>query len=109
MRAVMSAQTIWRTVGGGAIGLCVIMAVVGVRAEFLRTSPLVFFAFWGVFLVLFLVAIFCVLLDLRYIRLQYKLAKRELFHETLGDETFRRKLKKLAEEEAGQENGENAD
>ena len=48
---------------------------------------------WGGFLRLLFVALYIVLLDVRYIRMQYHLGKREIFRKTLGSEEFRRALR----------------
>ena len=48
--------------------------------------------YWGVFLVFLLAAFYVVVLDIRYIRLQYLLAQRDAFHHTIGSEDFRRAL-----------------
>jgi predicted Holliday junction resolvase-like endonuclease len=55
------------------------------------------FVFWGIYwavaLLLLAIAIYMVLIDLRYLRLQFKLAERELFLDTLGSEDFRREIR----------------
>lgn len=68
------------------------MAWYGVHAR-LFSGPLLFLVlYWGAFVLLLAVTFYTVLLDVRYIKLQYSLEKRELFRETLGDETFRKAL-----------------
>jgi hypothetical protein len=86
-------QAGWRKAGGVCIGVAGLMAWFGVDAESLRSSVLIFGLYWALFLIFFCTAIALVLLDLRYIRLQYSLGKRAIFEETLGDEEFRRRLK----------------
>lgn len=56
-------------------------------------------AYWTLFLVLMLTALFAALLDLYYIRLQYRLGQREIFRNTLGSEDFRRALRALREKD----------
>ena len=53
-------------------------------------------------LVLLLTAFYVVLLDIRYIRMQFKIGERELFRETVDNEQFRRALReaKAAQESA---------
>jgi hypothetical protein len=68
------------------------MAYGGVRWTALRESLALFCAYWGFFLICLLVALYCAILDWRYIHVQYTIARRELFRETLGDEAFRRAL-----------------
>jgi hypothetical protein len=86
-------QTWWRKVGVGAVALAALMAWVGAEAEFLRRSVLLLLVYWGIFTAVFVTALLMVILDLRYIRLQYVLGKREIFQQTLGDEQFRKSLK----------------
>lgn len=92
--APLFTQARWRVVGGICIAVSAIMAWYGAESTALRTSMAVFAVYWVVFAAVFLTAMAMVLLDLRYIRLQYKLGKREIFYDTLGDEEFRRVLKK---------------
>lgn len=79
--------------GGVAIAVCAIMAWYGVAFVRSGATPLFLFCYWGVFLVSLVVAMYMVLLDVRYIRLQYILGKREVFRSTLGEESFRRSLR----------------
>ncbi|MBI2433825.1 MAG: hypothetical protein HYV26_13240 [Candidatus Hydrogenedentes bacterium] len=59
-------------------------------------------AYWGVFLLLLLLALYLALVDLRFIRLQYLLGRREIFYDTLGSEEFRQALRKAQEEQREQ-------
>lgn len=74
------------------IGLSAVMVLLGPGAPVARAHPLLFAGYWLVFSLLLVGALYCVLLDIRYIRLEYRLARRRLFHETLGSEDFRRTL-----------------
>lgn len=56
-------------------------------------------AYWTLFLVLMLTALLAALLDLYYIRLQYRLGQREIFRNTLGSEDFRRALRALRQKD----------
>ena len=49
--------------------------------------------YWGVFVLLVLAALFTALLDIRYNLVRYTMAKREVFREILGEESFRRSLR----------------
>ena len=69
------------------------MAWGGTRSGVTCLSPLALLAYWGVFLVALLVALYMALIDLRYIRLQYSLGEKELFEETLGSEELRTALR----------------
>lgn len=88
----MQLQTKWRLAGGGAVGLSAVMAWYGAAFLSFREGTLFLLAYWGVFLALLLVAFYCVLLDIRYIRMLYALERRRVFHETLGNAEFRRAL-----------------
>ncbi|MFA6239394.1 MAG: hypothetical protein WC655_00610 [Candidatus Hydrogenedentales bacterium] len=96
-------QRNWRIVGGVSLGACAVMAWFGVQTLALRHSPMLFLAYWGAFFILFMVVLYCVLLDLRYIRIQHAVGEREAFQDILGDEKFRAALRQ-AQEEAAREN-----
>ncbi|MBI1319707.1 MAG: hypothetical protein GC168_12275 [Candidatus Hydrogenedens sp.] len=56
-------------------------------------SPVWFVAlYWLAWLVSLGVAIYCVLLDLRYIRAAFLLEERDLYRDTLGSEEFRQAM-----------------
>ena len=85
-------QRRWRVVCSVLIVCATGMAVYGVKEGFFASQPLHALIYWAVFLLLLAVVLFIVILDIRYIRLQYAVAKRELLRQTLGDETFRKAL-----------------
>lgn len=89
----MITQSQWRWAGGIAIGCAAVMAFAGVRVEMLHASLLFFCLYWGAFVLCFVAALYCAVLDWRYIRAEYALARRELFKETLGDQGLRKSLK----------------
>lgn len=93
----MLTQRRWRIFGALAIAASATLAYYGVRVEALRQSALYFALYWLVFLVCFIVAVYCALLDIRYIRLQRALAERKLFLDTVGDESFRKALRAAQE------------
>ena len=86
-------QKQWRTVGIVCLAGCGVMAVLGVRIEALRSSPALFLGYWAVFLLLFVITLYCVLLDIRFIKAEHAIMAREVFRETLGDEEFRNALR----------------
>ena len=97
-------QERWRIAGGICLGGAALMAVLGVKVSALRylftESVPLFVLYWAGFLVLLFLSLFIALLDFRYIRLQYTVAKRDLFKQTLGDEALREALNKaLAEKQ----------
>ncbi len=94
----------WRVIGGICLAGAGLMAWMGVKIEFVHSSHWLFLGYWGVFAILFLTTIYCVILDLRYIRVQSTLAEREVFRQTLGDEEFRRALR--AAQEAAAKHGD---
>lgn len=55
-------------------------------------SPITFFGYWGLLMLLLAITLYIVVLDIRYIRLQYLLGQRDLLRQTLEDEAFRRAL-----------------
>ena len=69
------------------------MAWSGTRPGVTSLDPVYQIAYWGLFLVALLVALYMALLDLRYIRMQYSLGEKELFEDTLGSEEFRTALR----------------
>jgi len=89
----MKAQQIWRSAGLVFILGSAGMAWYGANIPWREYSLNFFVIYWGGFMVLFVAAIYCALLDIRYITAQYAAAKREVFRETLGDEDFRRALR----------------
>jgi len=94
----MLTQSGWRKAGIGTLAMSMIMAGVGTRLPSLNRSPLVFFGYWGVFALFLLASVAIALLDLRYIRAQYAMGRREAFRQTLGDESFRASLRKASRE-----------
>jgi len=79
--------------GGLSLAGSALLAIYG--PETLRSQwPLpALLAYWGFFLALILAALFAALLDLYYIRLQYRIGQREIFRATIGSEEFRRALR----------------
>lgn len=66
----------------------------GAESDTSRQPLLFLVVYWSIFLVLFAVTILIVLLDLRYIRLQYRLGERAIFRQTLGEEALRKSLRR---------------
>lgn len=85
-------QRNWRITGGVAITGCAVMAFFARHVMSSGASPIILSVFWVIWLLLLLLAMYCVLLDIRYLRVQFRLHERELFEETLGNETFRRAI-----------------
>lgn len=104
-----SMQTKWRMACGVAVLVAGGMAWYGAESVSLRRSLATFAAYWGVFLVLIGIIFFIVLLDLRYIRLQYVIARRELYRQAFEDEEFRKALLGATEKRAGGAAPENAE
>jgi TRAP-type C4-dicarboxylate transport system permease small subunit len=96
----MKAQRIWRTAGGIALVCCALLAWFGVDNVRADDSFVYFALYWSAFLFFLLVALYVVLLDMRYIRLQYHLGRQEIFRATLGNEEFRRALHTRLQEKA---------
>ncbi|NUM53058.1 MAG: hypothetical protein HUU46_05390 [Candidatus Hydrogenedentes bacterium] len=96
----MLTQFRWRVAGAILIVISGGMAFFGVRLPILHESRAAFLVYWLVFLVALIAAIYCALLDLRYIRVRMAMEERELFRDTLGDESFRKALREAQAEEA---------
>jgi len=101
----MTLQTKWRIAGGIAIGCSAVLAYGGLHWAFPRQSITHFIVYWIVFFMFFFVALLLAFWDLRYIRAQYRVDERELFHQTLGDEDFRKRLREA--ERRTRESGKN--
>lgn len=85
-------QKKWRITGAAAVLVAAIMAWYGASSLQSTLSPLYLFLYWSVFLVCLIVAFYCVLLDIRFIRLQFALDRQRIFRETVGNQEFRRAL-----------------
>lgn len=83
-------QRQWRSVGAGAILGAAAMAWYGQYLAQERVSFVFQAIYWAVFLLLLLIALYVVLLDIRYIRLQYAIERRDAFLRTLGSEELRK-------------------
>lgn len=68
------------------------MAWYGTQPGVTRLGVPLQIAYWGIFTLALLTAVYVALLDLRYIRLQYTLGERELYNDTLGAEELRAAL-----------------
>ena len=89
----MLTQQRWRLVGALAIGTCAVMVWHGTTTVPGMVSMPGFVVYWGFFLAMFVTALVCAFLDLRYIRLEYGLRKRDLLRATLKNEGFRQALR----------------
>ncbi|HPO11906.1 MAG TPA: hypothetical protein PLI09_00555 [Candidatus Hydrogenedentes bacterium] len=94
----MITQTRWRITGLAILAGSAAMAWYGVETLREPHSTMYWLIYWGIFLGLIIAAFYVVLLDIRYIRLQYALGQREVFRSTIGNEEFRRALIKAIEE-----------
>jgi membrane protein YdbS with pleckstrin-like domain len=87
-------QRTWRTIGALALAGCALMAWYTARHAHAAAQG---GPFWIVFAIVFLAllatTLYMTLIDIRYIRLQYKIAERELFRDTLGNEDFREQVR----------------
>lgn len=100
----------WRTTGIVSVIAAAVMAWNGVAFIGEGWHWLVLLAWWGTVLVLIVVAVYTVLLDLRFTQLHYVLAEREIFLDTLGSEEFRKEIRRvLAKESSPGSPGEHTD
>jgi hypothetical protein len=75
-----------------------VMAASGVYGYFPKRPIWALLAYWVIFLALLLTALYIAYLDYRFTRMQYKVAKRKIFQETIGEEGFRKALMEAAGE-----------
>lgn len=94
-------QAHWRLLGGVCLACCGAMALFGTKLKASVVSPWLFLGYWGLFLLLFLVTLYCVLVDLRFIRAERAIMERDVFMETLGNEEFRRALREAQSKSTG--------
>ncbi len=85
----------WRVTGVVCLVIAAVMAWNGVAFIGADWSWLVLLGYWGVIVLLIAVAVYTVLLDLRFTQLHYVLAEREIFLDTLGSEEFRREIRRV--------------
>lgn len=90
----------WRITGGVALLVAGGMAWYGPTQLAEGQSVGYLAGYWGIFLVALAVAMWCVMLDLRYIRYEYAEGERDIFQQTLGNEEFRRAIAEAQREEA---------
>ena len=99
-------QTKWRIAGGLAVALATLLVWYGVEYVNKSTSPLYLFIYWSIFVVCILVAFYCVLLDIRFIRVQFAMERRRIFQDTVGDQAFRKALNAAYEKKTPPNSGE---
>ena len=87
-------QRTWRKVGGISILGAAFMAWYG-SVNVTGDAPRgCFLVYWLVFLLLFVIALYMALLDLRYIRMRYLMEERELYIKTMADEAIQAALRR---------------
>ena len=91
----------WRTALAGTMTLAGLMAWYGSDAPALQASLRYFVIYWGIFFLLLLISLYLIVLDFRFIHVQYLIARRDLLRETLEDEAFRKVLIGAQQEKAG--------
>ncbi len=91
-------QNSWRITGGAAIAVCAAMTLFSGFIVKPGTPIPILAVYWAVWVLLLLVALYCVLLDLRHLKMQFKVEERDLFKETLAEESFRAALVKAQRE-----------
>ena len=74
------------------------MAWYGSRTGFSEYGLRIAAIYWGCFGLAFLITLYMVLLDFRYIRMKYKIEERSLFSDTLGNPELREEIRKVREE-----------
>jgi TRAP-type C4-dicarboxylate transport system permease small subunit len=85
-------QKHWRIGGLLCLGGCAALAYGGTVIAWPTWPVWAMLTYWGLFLLLLLLTFYTALLDIRFIRAEYAVMKRELFKQTLGDEELRKAL-----------------
>lgn len=85
----------WRITGVVCVLGSAVMAWNGVAYIGAGWHWLMLAAYWAAVVGLLLVAVYTVLLDLRFTQLEYVLAEREIFLQTIGSEEFRKHIRQL--------------
>ena len=95
----MITQKHWRVTGGVSIACCALLAFWGSHIAFGKESILFISGYWLLLLACLLVSLYCALLDLRYIRAQYAVMRRDLFEDTLGKGALQRAIEEAREDQ----------
>lgn len=103
----MISQQRWRAAGGACLIICIIMAVASLKLATPDISPWVMLAYWGIFLVLLLAAIYIAVLDFKYSQMQFKMTERELFKDTFMTPEFRKAIQDAQKAEEQKSRPEN--
>ncbi len=88
----MISQQRWRVAGGACLVLCIIMAVASLKLATPGISAWVLLAYWGIFFVLLLAAVYIAVLDFKYSQMRFKITERELFKDTFMTPEFRQAI-----------------
>ena len=91
------AQRYWRITGAVCILCAGSLAVIGARVDWPSVTLPLIIGYWAIFLAAFFSAIYCAIIDIKYISLQFSADQRDAFRETLGSEEFRRALREAQE------------
>lgn len=93
----MSPQTKWRIAGAVCIIIAAAMAFGGAQIDWEAVGIRFMIIYWLLFMLAFVAALYCAVVDIKYINLQYAADKRAAFRETLGSEEFRKALREAHE------------
>ena len=88
----MKIKTTWRVAGAICLLTAFIMVLLSSRFMYPGMNKVVLVAYWVVFVILLMGALYAALLDLRFTRLEYKARERDLFRDTFMTEEFRQVL-----------------
>lgn len=95
----ITTQGFWRKTGVICLIAAGIMAWYGGATLDRKQDWVWLLGYWGVFTAFLLTAMYAVLVDVRFIKLSYKMGARDIFQETIGDPEFRKALQAALEEE----------
>ena len=96
----MISQYKWRIAGGACLVICAVMAVASLKLATPDTSVWVLVAYWGLFLLFLMIALYVAVLDFRYTQMRYKMTEKELFRDTFMTPEFKQAIQTALKEEA---------
>lgn len=88
----MKPQAKWRLAGGAFLLAGLLMVLLSGLVLRPGMGWLMLTAYWVIFVLLLMAALYIAMLDLRFTRLELKMREREIFHETFMSEEFRQAL-----------------
>ncbi|NLV43356.1 MAG: hypothetical protein GXY07_02515 [Candidatus Hydrogenedentes bacterium] len=85
----MKLRNLWRLAGAACLAASFAMVLLSGRFMHSGMSKVALAAYWIVFVILLMGALYAALLDLRFTRIEYKVRERDLFRKTFMTDEFR--------------------